>query len=320
MSTDRYLVTGAMGCIGSWVIFHLLNDGAHVVAFDLSDDDRRHQLVLDAESRDRVEYVQGDLTDSKQVDRVTEGITHLIHLGALQVPFCRQNRPGGAMVNVVGTVNVFEAALRRSIGHLVYASSVAVFGTNDDYPVPVLGTDAERRPTTLYGVWKCANEAMARVYNLEDGLPSIGLIPHTVFGPGRDQGLTSQPTSAILAAVRNEDYHIDYGGTLGFQYAPDVARTFIEAARTSPEGAELFGLGGDIVTVEDFIQAITNATGATGITCGEAPLPFPHGMVGTPLHERLGTTIHTSLETAVAETAAWFRRTPADHLPLPPSA
>ena len=76
----------------------------------------------------------------------------------------------------------------------------------------------------------------------------------------------------------------------------------------------------DIVTVEDFIQTITNATGATGITCGEAPLPFPHGMVGTPLHERLGTTIHTSLETAVAETAAWFRRTPADHLPLPPSA
>ena len=158
------------------------------------------------------------------------------------------------------------------------------------------------------------------MYNLEDGLPSIGLIPHTVFGPGRDQGLTSQPTSAILAAVRNEDYHIDYGGTLGFQYAPDVARTFIEAARTSPEGAELFGLGGDIVTVEDFIQAITNVTGATGITCGETPLPFPYGMVGTPLHERLGTTIHTSLETAVAETAAWFRRTPADHLPLPPSA
>ncbi len=35
MSTDRYLVTGAMGCIGSWVIFHLLDDGAHVVAFDL---------------------------------------------------------------------------------------------------------------------------------------------------------------------------------------------------------------------------------------------------------------------------------------------
>jgi hypothetical protein len=46
-----------------------------VVAFDLSDDDRRHQLVLDAEPRDRVEYVQGDLTDPKQVDRVTEGIT-----------------------------------------------------------------------------------------------------------------------------------------------------------------------------------------------------------------------------------------------------
>ena len=94
MSTDRYLVTGAMGCIGSWVISHLLNDGAHVVAFDLGDDDRRHQLVLDAEPRDRVEYVQGDLTDPKQVDRITEGITHLIHLGALQVPFCRQDRSG----------------------------------------------------------------------------------------------------------------------------------------------------------------------------------------------------------------------------------
>ena len=317
LTSDRYLVTGAMGCIGSWVIRHLLTEGCDVVAFDLSTDDRRHQLIIDPADRCRIHYVQGDLTELEQVLAASAGVSHIIHLGALQVPFCRDDRPGGAAVNVVGTVNIFETALRRSIDNLVYASSVAVFGNANDYPQPILTAHDDRAPSTLYGVWKCANEAMARVYQLEDGLPSIGLIPHTVYGPGRDQGLTSQPTTAILAAVRGKNFHIDYGGVLGFQFAPDVARIFIDSARVDPAGAELFGLGGHIAPVEEFIGSIEAVTGFLGVTHGNQTLPFPHGMDDSSLRARLGEVSCTALGDSISETAQWFERAEAQGLPLP---
>ena len=124
----------------------------------------------------------------------------MIHLAALQVPFCRADPPLGARVNVVGTVNVFEAVARRAerMGPVVYASSVAAYDALEDRAAaPAM----QGVPSTLYGVYKRANEGTATVYAQERETPSVGLRPHTVYGPGRDQGLTSAPTTAMLAAA-----------------------------------------------------------------------------------------------------------------------
>ena len=83
------------------------------------------------------------------------------------------------------------------------------------------------QPGTLYGVYKRANEGTAHVYWADHGVASVGLRPHTVFGPGRDQGLTSAPTTAMLAAACGRPYRIPFGGTSQFQYAPDAARAFV---------------------------------------------------------------------------------------------
>ncbi len=61
----------------------------------------------------------------------------------------------------------------------------------------------------------------------DDGLPSVGLRPFVIYGPGRDQGLTSGPSVAILAAVSGAPFHIPYGGHNLFQFAEDVARAFV---------------------------------------------------------------------------------------------
>src|SRR5262249_11824732 len=137
-------------------------------------------------------------------------ITNVVHLAALQVPFCRADPPLGARVNVLGTVNVFEAVRRRLVpmAPLVYASSVAAFDPPDDGVAPSM----RGHPGTLYGVFKRANEATASVYALEHGVASVGLRPHTVYGVGRDQGLTSAPTAAMLAAAAGLPYAIPYGG------------------------------------------------------------------------------------------------------------
>ena len=303
MGSERFLVTGAMGCLGAWVVRQLVDDGAAVVAFDLGEDDRRLRLVAGAERLAHVSRVTGDLTDGDHVRAAAAGATHVIHLGALQIPFCKADPARGSAVNVTGTVNVFEAARAHGIAHLAFASSIAVYGPPEEYATAILGPDAERRPATLYGAFKVANEDTAKVYWRDHGLPSVGLRPHSVYGPGRDRGLTSQPTAAIAAAVRGEPCHIDFGGTLDLQYAADVAGLFIAAARAEPGGGETYSLQGTVTSVVDFLAALGEVTGADGITHGDAPLPVPAGADDGPLQVRLGPRHPTPLRDGIAATA-----------------
>ena len=101
--SPRYLITGALGCIGAWTVLNLVRRGVHVVAFDLGSDSRRVRQLATPEEFGAVTFLQGDITKLDSVERALDdhGITHVIHLAALQVPFCRANPPLGALVNVV---------------------------------------------------------------------------------------------------------------------------------------------------------------------------------------------------------------------------
>src|SRR5215213_6686883 len=252
----RFLVTGSGGCIGAWTVAQLVHAGAPVVAFDASPDDHRLKLVLNDDELARLDRVTGDITDLEALERTLDehGITHVIHLAALQVPFCRADPPLGARVNVVGTVNVFEAVARRNdrMGPIVYASSVAAYDALDD---TTTGAAMEGVPSTLYGVFKRANEGTASVYAAEQGIRSVGLRPHTVYGPGRDQGLTSAPTVAMLHAAAGLPYELPFGGAYQLQYAPDVAAAFIRAAREPAAGAPVRDVGGPTVHTDEVIAA-----------------------------------------------------------------
>ncbi|MCY4175963.1 MAG: NAD-dependent epimerase/dehydratase family protein [Acidimicrobiaceae bacterium] len=302
--TERFLVTGADGCLGAWVVRLLLDEGAEVVAFDVGANDRRHELVSGGAPLG-FRRVVGDITDRAAVAETLAGIDRVIHLAALQVPLCRADPSTGAAVNVQGTVNMFEAALEHGIAPVVYASSIAVYGTADDYPSPVLSADDALKPTTLYGVYKVANEQTAAIYAADHGLASVGLRPHTVYGAGRDQGLTSQPTAAIASALRSEPYSVDYGGVLDFQYARDVARVFIAAARAefSTPAAPVLNTRGHVTAVSDFVDRVRRITGFDDLTVGADPLPFPHAASPAGLADLLGEVAPTPLDDAIAETA-----------------
>lgn len=302
---ERYLVTGANGCIGAWVVKLLLAEGAEVAAFDLREDDHRHRLI-NGGAMPEVDWVYGDLTVPGDVLRAAEGATRIIHLAALQIPFCRANPIQGAAVNVTGTVNVFEAARQHGVTQISQASSIAVFGTTADYATRILPADAPRLPTTLYGVYKVATEDLAKVYWAENNVRSVGLRPHTVFGPGRDQGMTSLPSVAIDKAVRREEFHIQYGGTLDFQFAPDVAAAFIHAARFEVDGAPTYNLAGHSVSVQQFVDATTAASGFDGISCGTDPLPVVEGADAGPWHRDANAPGPTPLDEAVAASARIF--------------
>ena len=241
---ERVLVTGVLGCLGAWVARCVLDDGDDVVGYDLGDARHRLELVL-GDDLDRIEIVKGDITELAAVERALDEheITRVVHLAALQVPFVRANPPLGMHVNVAGTVNVFDAVSRRldRIPGVMYASSSAVYNASDPSPAPETGGTS---PSTLYGVSKLADEGIARVYFADAGVSSIGLRPYVVYGPGRDQGMTSGPTAAMLAAARGEAAHIGFSGVAQYDYAPDVARAAVTAAHSAAGGAAVYNTPG----------------------------------------------------------------------------
>jgi UDP-glucuronate 4-epimerase len=311
MSEERFLVTGALGCIGAWTVRLLVKEGISTAVFDMGDDLHRLRLILDEDELARVRFISGDVADFEDVERALKDsqATHLIHLAAIQVPFCKADPVRGARVNVVGTVSVFEAAKRLGLQRVVYASSIAVYGLSEEYPEGLVNHEAALKPRNHYGVYKQANEGTARIYWLDDGVTSLGLRPYTVYGPGRDQGLTSGPSKAMLAAAAQRTYKIPFGGQGAYQYAEDVARTFIQAARVPFEGAQVFNLRGSVVSVDDIIRAIETAEPSSRgrITSDEQALPLPTDVDDQPLRAVLGEIPETSLEQGVAQTLETFR-------------
>ncbi|GAB4110828.1 MAG: SDR family oxidoreductase [Roseiflexaceae bacterium] len=315
---DRFLLTGALGCIGAWVTRNLVREGIPPVIFDVASDPRRLKLIMSADELASITFVAGDVTDLDAIEQTldTYGITHVIHLAALQVPFCRANPPLGARVNVVGTVNMFEAVARRKdrIGRIVYASSVAVYDSIDAGPGAVVQHGQSGHPANLYGVYKQANEGTARIYWQDHQVASIGLRPYTVYGPARDQGMTSSPTKAMFAAAVGQPYHIPFGGRGDFQYADDVAKAFIACARVPFAGAEIFNLRGSVAHMSEVVTAIEVARpAATGtISYDEKPLALPEEADAEPLVQLIGSIPYTPLNQAVAETIDLFQARVAD--------
>lgn len=307
---ERTLVTGALGCLGAWTIKALLDDGEEPVGYDLGGDDARLRLVLGEEELGRVTLVQGDVTDTDALGRALDEheITRVVHLAALQVPSCRADPALGARVNVLGTVVVFEAvkARRDRIPGLAYASSTAVYNAADPSPAPERGGTA---PSTLYGTYKLANEGTARVLWQDEGVASIGIRPYVVYGPGRDQGLTSGPSLAMAAAARGEEFKIGYGGTAQYDFAPDVGRAFVLASRAAKEGAHVANFPGVPSAMEEVVAAIETAAPeiAGRITWADDRLPFPDSLDARLLEQLVGPLPHTPLLEGVRRTVDHFR-------------
>ena len=308
-STGQTLVTGALGCLGAWTIKALLDLGEEPVGYDLGDDDSRLRLVLDDGELSRVTLVNGDVTDGVALGRALDehGITNVVHLAALQVPFCRADPARGAHVNVFGSVVVFEAVKARlnRIPGLAYASSTAVYDVSDPSPAPESGGTT---PSTLYGVYKLANEGTARVYWNDEDVASIGIRPYIVYGPGRDQGLTSGPSLAMAAAARGEGFEIAYGGTAQYDFAPGVGRAFALAARAASDGAHVANFPGEPSTMGEVVSAIEAAAPDAGaITWEEGQLPFPESLQGILLERLVGPLPRTPLADGVRRTIEHFR-------------
>ena len=170
---ERVLVTGSAGCIGAWAVHELVREGTRVIAFDITDDAHRLRLVLDDDEISGVIFRRGDIRDQAAVEAVVrdEGVTHIVHLAALQVPFCaadprqrlagqRDRHPqragGDPPLGRAGSWSHLRQ-LDRSVRARLHVRGGAAY---DDSPAA---------PVTLYGAYKQANEWTARIYGPTGG-------------------------------------------------------------------------------------------------------------------------------------------------------
>lgn len=303
-----FLVTGAHGFIGAWVVKQLVNQNARVVILDQSPDARRLRMIMDDEAIAKATFITGDITEAESLLPVIEkhGVSHIIHLAGLQVPSCKASPRLGAMVNVIGTINVFEAARQTKdlVRRVVYASSAAVFGMVGEER-PLIESDAAE-PATHYGAFKRCNEDNARVYYLDQGVNSIGLRPLTIYGVGRDFGLTSDPTKAMKATVVGRPFHMRFGGRTDFQYVADTAEIFVAAAISDLEGAHVFNLHGETVHVSEIVAEIERVWPHSAITYDETPLAIPPEIDDSAIRATLGNLPSTPLAVGVRATIERF--------------
>jgi UDP-glucuronate 4-epimerase len=146
MSDERFLITGALGCIGAWSCAQLVREDVPVILYDLGANTERLELIMSPDELRQPTLIRGDVTDLDQLERTIreDGITHVVHLAAMLVPLVKADPPRGAAVNVVGTTNVFEAAKRQGVRGISYASSAAVYGPGSGPRIADAG-----EPTTL---------------------------------------------------------------------------------------------------------------------------------------------------------------------------
>ena len=293
----RVLVTGGGGFVGAWIVRRLRERNCEVRVFDAREDRRLVDEI--AGEAGALDWHVGDIGNSSAVGTAAAGCDVAIHLAAWLTPACAADPIRGAEINLIGTLNVFEAARTHGMDRVVYVSSAGVFGPED-------GTTPF--PTTHYGAFKLACEGSARAYWERDRTPSFGFRPYIVYGPGRETGMTAGPSLAARAAARGEPYTIPYTGPADLIYVGDVVAAF-EAAALGPrhDGAHVFNLPGTMATADDVIAEIRRQVPQARIDASGPTLPHAAKISRDPDLDRfLPNLPRTSLAEGLRATIAYY--------------
>lgn len=298
MHRPRALVTGGGGFIGAWIVEALLARGIDVRIFEIGGDRRTLRAVLGPRA-DALDWVTGDVSAPGALEAAARGCGLVVHLAAVLTPACSADPVRGAEINLMGTLRAFHAAAANGIRTVLHMSSAGVFGPD---------SEREPRPTTFYGAFKLGAEHIASAWWHERGIASLGFRPLVVYGPGREIGLTADPTLACRAAARGEPHVIRFGGTSDFVHVRDVAAAFAEAACTELTGAEVLTIAGELAPVEAFAAQIRKVVPGAAITVEGPALPVNPDLDRDSLGRRFPALRTTGIAEGVAATIDWYRR------------
>jgi UDP-glucose 4-epimerase len=259
------LVTGGTGLIGACLAEKLLIRGERVVLLDIAVAEQRIEPLRS--HGDRLRVVRGDVQSLVALLDVVRAhaVTSIVHLAYLLGSECNRFPEQATRVNILGTLNVLEAARLSGLDRVLLASSIAVYGSDEHY------TPSERPlhedvplhvapGLSIYGGGKLYLEHLARTYAEQYGLTVAGLRPSIVYGYGRERGTSAFTGEMIDRAAIGLPSQADFGDArVSLVYVEDVAEQFralLDADPRSLARRRFFNTGGDTCTVREFAAVI----------------------------------------------------------------
>jgi UDP-glucose 4-epimerase len=315
----RALVTGGAGFIGSNLVDALLDRGDEVTVFDNLASGKRENL--DGALARGAGFEEADIRDAERMLAVLSSARPdiVFHLAAqIDVRTSIKDPAWDAGVNVVGTINLLEAARQTGVKRVVNTSTGgAIYGDAEVMPTP---ETAPARPMAAYGQSKFCAEAYCGWYERLYGLSSVILRYGNVYGPRQDPhgeaGVVAIFCGKVLAGERPRIYG-DGRQTRDYTYVGDiVAANLAAAAHPEAHGAYNIGTGTES-TVVDVLSALRQAA---GLGEGELEPQFAPARTGelqrssldvTRARVELGFTADTDLVTGMKPTLEWARASAA---------
>jgi len=269
-SQKSVLITGGAGFIGSHLVDDLLKSGHRVTVFDNFSSGTRENL---AGAIDEVEIVTGDILDRDAIVAAARGKDVISHQAAqLEITKCMEDPVGDLQTNLIGTLNVLEAARQAGVERTINASSACIYG---QAVAPPSDEDTHPQdPNWSYGASKLAAEKYAQVFSNDYGFPVFSLRYGIVYGPrewyGRvltiflKRALEGKAPVVFGAGDQRRDF-VFVGDVV------DVHRACMESALT---GAHSFNVGTGIATsIADLASLVGDVTGARARPIREDVLP-----------------------------------------------
>lgn len=293
------LITGASGFLGAWLAAALLERGEEVSATDRGEDRRLLSDLVGSKKAASVSWTAGDIRDAALVEKAVadSGARAVVHLAALTIPPCRNDPALGVEVNVIGHVNVLEAARRHGVESLLYTSSAAA------HPRGALHS-----PANIYGVTKRAVEDISKVYFLDYGLASVGLRPNVVYGYGRAAGETAAISEAVRAAAEGKPYAMPYASRMCFQYIGELIEVMLRCLAARPEQPVVSDITTTHETIDDVIAAIMEIAPDARIESSQTVRPAPDvALDNAPLQALIGPWRHVPLKEGVKRAFDQYR-------------
>ena len=267
------MITGGNGFIGGRILRKLVERGERPVCFDLAPPRASAQFPADS-----VDFYRGDVTRLPHLLEAIHdfGVTRIIHMAALLPPDTEERPQLGIEVNVLGTTNVFEAARWAGLERVVYASSIAVYGTQEPFGERPILEDDLAAPVNVYGMTKLANDVSARAYRDRFGLDLRGVRIATVFGHGRVTGMTGMIGGllASLPAVGEPvslPFHPDEKSAM--IHAEDAAEIFVRIALSGSLRHHVYHSGGHLASVGEMAGIVRGYLPDARIDLGDRFVP-----------------------------------------------
>ena len=310
LQPSSFLVTGGAGFIGSSLVRRLLADGHAVRILDNFASGRRENL---AGLESRIELIEGDLREERDVRRAVEGVRFVLHLGALgSVSRSVEDPMTTHEVNATGTLRVLVAARDAGVERVVFSSSSSVYGNTPTLPKRESMTP---QPLSPYALSKLSGEHDCRLFHELYGLGTYCLRYFNVFGPR--QNPKSQYAAVIPLFVdalrhgRAPMIHGDGGQTRDFTYVDDVVQANLCCCTAPREaaGAAYNVAWGNRISILELARRIASAMGVDIAPVHAAPRPgdVRDSQADSALaHKHLGWQPAVPFDEGLRRTVAWF--------------